>query len=1245
MTGRLWIAALLVALSMACGESAAPAPPVPVQESVVVVPAAQNDPDALPYLVSLQLDPTTIYEFGEYRGVQSLESNILESDVIARVSYLRKQSSSVLRPDTSYYAWTAMLEFRFTVHEYLKGTGPAEIGGIVYMTFETETQARLAAARIGAAHDSRWDSREAIVFLYSPSVEDVPGGAALPTTSDQYLFGRMIELTTQKSGEAYSVASAHRKLWLPAAETPSQGASGAQGSAQTPDDKLFLLDAPAHAGASGAVPAHAGASGTVRVTLPTISQGSMKSKITALEAEANKGGTPEYRKCVEISYRYENNLRRRAELEGPFPHVRYTSDIGSGLPAGTLVRDIGDESAPSESEVGLSWFKGPDKDLVTDMNVDFTPYDGGTVRYRRRVVTTRPLPAGEYAPNPGGTWHGGVVCARYPAIADNYWVIEITVTAPAGTLHEAFFDPVAIGAAVGADGANGVLKPAAFTVGGASATITSLEWESGGVTMELDPSASLAGHAVDFIALDGSVSLTLSFDDATQSGGALTWSVAAQPWNAGDLLMLRIRSANVIITPPTATPTPNTPLPTATPPAVSNLVATASTMSVRLTWDDLDGATKYRVEHRLSTSTGSWTPVDTTANVRNVANLTPETSYAFRIRAYGDGTTYKAAWGAEAATTASTVGIVTLAKPPAPGGLSASSSGENSVSVSWTALTGADKYEVQYRQGSSGNWSTYKNDITGTSPTVSGLQCDTGYQFSVRAYGDDVTYRADWGAWATTTASTGLCKPPGPGGLSASAPGENSVSVSWTALTGADKYEVQYRQGSSGNWSTYKNDITGTSPTVSGLQCDTGYQFRVRAYGDGVTYRADWGAWSSASSDARTSTCPTPTPTPTPGSGGPSPAPSGTLSASPEKIAVGQTTTITATWNNVASTPKLSFGPQLAERCAGIQGQGVQGRSVLDTELVAKATQTLTGCTAGTVTVKLLDGSTELDAVTVAVVAKPSIQATRRIGYRWFNIGWTAARPYTSFAIEWRNEGEGESDWSELVQSGQSGARAIMSGMAAAIRGLPHEDKRIEIRVIARGSGGLEGRSDTLRYARDTQPAARGHLPDHTMRYRDTISSSGVNATLAGWIKPQLWSAASAWADLVPELDLEACSTTCARNEDKDIFWIEIDIDCNHRAACVKGLPAFNLGLELEGKIVGSGLRMVFVPEGTLLTAHKWTTDPSLDREDTLDGWRYYWVDRVVVHEFGHTFGLADRGEALGGNPHYDPNYRGIMGD
>ena len=51
---------------------------------------------------------------------------------------------------------------------------------------------------------------------------------------------------------------------------------------------------------------------------------------------------------------------------------------------------------------------------------------------------------------------------------------------------------------------------------------------------------SLAGHRAEFIELDGSVGLTLPFDDAQVQGGALTWTVAAQPWEDGDLLMLRI---------------------------------------------------------------------------------------------------------------------------------------------------------------------------------------------------------------------------------------------------------------------------------------------------------------------------------------------------------------------------------------------------------------------------------------------------------------------------------------------------------------------------------------------------------------------------------------------------------------------------------------------------------------------------------------------------------------------------------
>ena len=111
-------------------------------------------------------------------------------------------------------------------------------------------------------------------------------------------------------------------------------------------------------------------------------------------------------------------------------------------------------------------------------------------------------------------------------------------------MHEAFFDPVTIGSAVGADGTNGVLDPAGFSVGGTTTTISGLKWENGTVTMTLSPSVSLAGRRVDFIGLDGLAFLTLYFDnDRRGSGGVYTWMVRDQPWQAGDLLMLRIEAS------------------------------------------------------------------------------------------------------------------------------------------------------------------------------------------------------------------------------------------------------------------------------------------------------------------------------------------------------------------------------------------------------------------------------------------------------------------------------------------------------------------------------------------------------------------------------------------------------------------------------------------------------------------------------------------------------------------------------
>ena len=157
-----------------------------------------------------------------------------------------------------------------------------------------------------------------------------------------------------------------------------------------------------------------------------------------------------------------------------------------------------------------------------------------TIQYAQRVLRRRPLPAGVYRFYYNNREVHYVLC--------DGWTIRyewtVTVTAPEGTLHEAFFDPVTVGTTVAADSANGVLKPAEFPdANGESAVIDRIAWEagtgeSGTVQLKLSPHNGIAGHTVDFIALDGSVPLSLKVADATvdSANDTLNWAVASQPW-------------------------------------------------------------------------------------------------------------------------------------------------------------------------------------------------------------------------------------------------------------------------------------------------------------------------------------------------------------------------------------------------------------------------------------------------------------------------------------------------------------------------------------------------------------------------------------------------------------------------------------------------------------------------------------------------------------------------------------------
>ena len=748
----------------------------------VLAPPTANDPLVAWYLTNDLVGVEGSY--GIYPGRASLAERILTADVIARVNLVSKRTSVADRGGL----WVALLEFRFRVHEYLKGSGPSEIGGLVYIEYPNgEADAREAATQIADAHDSRWDDREAIVFLWLDDI-DAPDAPPFPRASDQYWLGNM---ALGPDGEAYTVSSRYRQAWLPeATRTTEQARRGASGASQPPAEKTFLLDAPSPIGAAGESAALS--------TVPTISLSNLKTRITTLEAEANAGGTPEYRRCVEHAYYRQRRQIHDVSQEGT-PLEQDNATLSSSARAGTVLHTT--YMATTSTDISpYYWYGGPDSDIVQPKAL--SPLTGHPTIIRVGHVTKRPLPAGSYS-----FFHNWAnpVCPTRLAGADNHYRVDVTVSAPAGTLHEAFFDPVAIGNAVGADGTNGVLEPAAFTVDGTTTTISSLKWESGTATMVLSPSASLAGRAVDFIALDGSVTSTLAVDDATRSGGTLTWSAATQPWNAGDKLMLRIR--------------PAAPAPAISISGLGASIEEGASDAFTVSASNLATANSYSI--RVTTGDANvGFDAGCASRQQDAAVSSGSTSHDAAFTLHGcsapGGTVTATLMQGAAAIATDTQQVTVTAAPtvqaaPAPTGLRVTGSTRTGVSVSWSAVQHAHRYKLERSPDGASGWSDVDDDISGTSRTVSGLSCGTTYHFRVSARGDGSTYSTEFGSPSTPSVS---------GATSACPAAEPAISIS-----GLDA-------------SMEEGDSDAFTVSASNLASSTSYTIRVTTGGANVGFDA-----------------------------------------------------------------------------------------------------------------------------------------------------------------------------------------------------------------------------------------------------------------------------------------------------------------------------------------------------------------------------------------------------------------------
>ncbi|MDE2686460.1 MAG: hypothetical protein OXI16_03030 [Chloroflexota bacterium] len=459
------------------------------------------------------------------------------------------------------------MEFRFEVLEYLKGAGDDEVVGIVLGStsdmFNTKLGAQTMGGDLTRLHDTTWDNNEAIVFL---SRKDT-----IPETQhgERYFLGRKVGGSWEFFSDSYSIKSRHSKNWLPAIDSGGTGAAnGASSASQSRGEQRFLTGADSDeehslydvaAAMKSAASAESQSIADIadyRVAnsayndalgsggdASTLSVADLKDRIAEMEAEIAAGdGSEEYSSCVYEKYKWDREFTYTRNDKDPANRTNHTSNVVmSGLPAGTAFGwgDISDphpaffNTTPGFTPDWEAWLEGADAHLfeLEQMSI---------------IKTARPLPRGIYRYYFNERSNDLALCDAYPQARRDWNLHTIEVYAPPDVYHEAFFDPVQIDGAVGTDGEYGVIEPAEFGELGEEKAIERLVWQNGQVEIDIwaKHERSLKDQCLDFIRLDGSVSLRILVDDAVadseEEETTLIWGVCEQPWVDGDLLMLRI---------------------------------------------------------------------------------------------------------------------------------------------------------------------------------------------------------------------------------------------------------------------------------------------------------------------------------------------------------------------------------------------------------------------------------------------------------------------------------------------------------------------------------------------------------------------------------------------------------------------------------------------------------------------------------------------------------------------------------
>ena len=174
---------------------------------------------------------------------------------------------------------------------------------------------------------------------------------------------------------------------------------------------------------------------------------------------------------------------------------------------------------------------------------------------------------------------------------------------------------------------------------------------------------------------------------------------------------------------------------------------------------------------------------------------------------------------------------------PAAPSVSATAGSTTSLDVTWTAPTNTGpavaSYDLQYRAGTSGNFTNGPQNVTGTSAAIWSLAADTSYEVQVRA--TNAEGDGDWSV-AGTGRTTATSAPGAPTGLTATASGTTAINLSWSApaSTGGSAitgYKIESSSDGGSSWSDLVANTSNTTTTYAhtGLTAGTTRHYRVSA--------------------------------------------------------------------------------------------------------------------------------------------------------------------------------------------------------------------------------------------------------------------------------------------------------------------------------------------------------------------------------------------------------------------------------